>query len=135
MGHFGLTSWENTAMNTEPGSLDMNTTPKIQKIIELKFPITWLLGVAFLICSVAVTAYFKFDGYGKDIQALTETVKTLSAKTDNRDDRIGAIIQSTIEIKAGQNGAELRLARAEADLRELRANIEEVRRNQRWIPK
>lgn len=115
---------------------EMNSDqPKIQKIIEIKFPITWLLGVAFLIISIVATAYFKFDGYGREIQALTQTVERLSTKTDTRDERISAVLTTTIEIKAAQTNQDQRLIRTESDIRDLRLRVEELNRTQRWMPK
>lgn len=114
---------------------EMTDQPKVQKIIEMKFPITWLIGTAGVLLSLSAAAYFKFDGYGKDIQTLTKTVETLASRTETRDDRITAVMQEIIQVKASQTNLVDRLQRAESDLKDSRNTVEEVRRNQRWMPK
>jgi hypothetical protein len=124
-------------MNTAAAQPDteMNERPKVQNIVQMKFPITWLIGACVVVLSGLLALYVTFLDYGRDIKALTNTVNALNAKTDTRDDRITAIVQSTIEMKASQSGAEYRLQRAEGDVKELRNTVEELRRNQRWMPK
>jgi len=113
----------------------MNDQPKVQRIIEMKFPITWLIGFAMLLSSGILAVYTKFTDYGRDIQVLTATVNNLNAKTDTRDDRITAVVQEMIQVKAGSAALTERMSRAESDLKESRGVIEELRRNQRWMPK
>lgn len=113
----------------------MNDQPKVQRIIEMKFPITWLIGFAMLLSSGILAVYTKFTDYGRDIQVLTATVNNLNAKTDTRDDRITAVVQEMIQVKAASAALTERVIRTEGDLKESRGVIEELRRNQRWMPK
>lgn len=116
---------------------EMNTEqkPKVNRLIEMKYPITWLIGAVSVVLAALFAQYITFLDYGRDIKSLTNTVNQLNAKTDTRDDRISAVIQETIQIKASQANLLDRLQRTESDLKDSRIEIGELRRNQRWMPK
>lgn len=105
------------------------------KWIEMKLPLVWLLSAAGFVIAGMLGLYLQFQNYGRDINTLTKAVNRLEDKMENRDDRIGVLVQSTIEIKSQLTAQDLRMLRTEADIKEVRHNIEEVRRSQRWMPK
>ena len=112
---------------------DMDNKP--QKFIEMKLPLVWLLGSVAIIAGSLVSMYVTFIGYGKTLDVLTKTVERLDTKTDTRDERLSTLLQTTIEIKAQLSEQDRRLMRNESDIKELRGNVEEIRRTQRWAPK
>ena len=112
---------------------DMDNKPT--KLIEMKLPLVWLLSSVVIICGALLSMYVTFIGYGKNIEALTKTVDRLDTKTDTRDERLSTLLQTTIEIKAQLSEQDRRLMRNESDIKELRGNVEEIRRSQRWAPK
>lgn len=112
---------------------DMENKPKT--FIEMKLPLVWLLSSVAIICGALLSMYVTFVGYGKTIEGLTKTVERLDTKTDTRDERLSTLLQTTIEIKAQLSEQDRRLMRNETDIKELRGNVEEIRRSQRWIPK
>jgi hypothetical protein len=56
--------------DTQPGDL-----PRLSKIIDMKLPLTWLLGVAFMIAASFVTMYFQIGQLREDMSDLKITVK------------------------------------------------------------
>ena len=58
------------AHDTQPGEL-----PRLSKIVEMKLPLTWLLGVAFMIAAAFVSMYFQLGKLSEDVTDLKITVK------------------------------------------------------------
>lgn len=116
--------------NTEPGSLEMNNAPKIQiqRMVEMKLPLTWLMSSVVAILFGFGVLYQKFD-------TMQVNFTKLDAKTDIRDDRMQTLIQSTIETKAQISAQDQRLIRLESDQKDLRTTVESIRNVQRWAPK
>lgn len=56
--------------DTQPGDL-----PRLSKVIDMKLPLTWLLGVAFMIAGSFVTMYFQIGQLREDMTDLKITVK------------------------------------------------------------
>ena len=56
--------------DTQPGEL-----PRLSKIIDMKLPLTWLLGVAFMIAGAFVTMYFQIGQLREDMSDLKITVR------------------------------------------------------------
>lgn len=57
--------------DTQPGDL-----PRISKVIDFRFPLTWLLGVAFMVAGSFVTMYFQLGQLREDMTDLKITVKS-----------------------------------------------------------
>lgn len=55
---------------TQPGELQRGT-----RIIDMKLPLQWLLGVAFAIACSFATMYFKLGQLGEDMTELKISVK------------------------------------------------------------
>lgn len=58
--------------DTQPGELSARSAAKI---IDLKLPLTWLLGVAFAIAAAFASMFFKLDELGRDVTDLKITVR------------------------------------------------------------
>ena len=108
---------------------------KVQKIIELKLPLTYLI-------TAVVTLLFALGGLYVKFDTLSQTVTRLDTKTDQRDDRIQVLLQTSVEIKSQISAQDQRMIRAESDVKEIRADFNSLRNevnrlnaNQRWMPK
>jgi cell division protein FtsL len=58
------------SQDTQPGEL-----PRISKVIDFRLPLTWLLGVAFMVAGSFVTMYFQIGQLREDMTDLKITVK------------------------------------------------------------
>lgn len=58
------------SQDTQPGDL-----PRLSKVIDMKLPLTWLLGVAFMVAGSFVTMYFQIGQLREDMTDLKITVK------------------------------------------------------------
>ena len=56
--------------DTQPGDL-----PRLSKVIDLKLPLTWLLGVAFMVAGAFVSMYFQLGQLREDMTDLKISVK------------------------------------------------------------
>jgi hypothetical protein len=58
------------SQDTQPGDL-----PRISKVIDFRLPLTWLLGVAFMVAGSFVTMWFQLGQLREDMTDLKITVK------------------------------------------------------------
>lgn len=58
------------SQDTQPGDL-----PRVTRIIDMKLPLTWLLGCAFAIAAAFASMYFKLGQLGEDMTDLKISVK------------------------------------------------------------
>lgn len=58
------------SQDTQPGEL-----PRITRVIDMKLPLTWLLGVAFAAAAAFASMYFKLGQLGEDMTDLKIAVK------------------------------------------------------------
>lgn len=111
--------------NNEAGQ-DMNERP--QKIIDAKLPLPWLIGSACAVVFSMGGVFVKLDSVG---QSLTK----LEAKTDTRDERLSALAQTLIQ-QAGKNDVQdAQIIGVQNETRDLRRDVEDLKKNQRWMPK
>lgn len=59
------------SQDTQPGDL-----PRLSKVIDLKLPLTWLLGVAFMVAGAFVSMYFQLGQLREDMTDLKISVKS-----------------------------------------------------------
>lgn len=112
-------------LDNEAGQ-DMNERP--QKIIDAKLPLPWLIG-----CATAIV--FSMGGVFVKLDAVGSSLSKLEAKTDNRDERISTLAQSLIQ-QAGKNDTQdAQITRNAADITDLKRDVEDIRKSQRWMPK
>lgn len=57
--------------DTQPGELS-----RLSRVIDLKLPLTWLLGVAFAVAAAFASMYFKLGQLGEDMTDLKISVKS-----------------------------------------------------------
>lgn len=58
--------------DTQPGDL-----PRPSKFVDFKIPLTWLLGVAFMVAGAFVSMYFQLGSQGETLKGLNEQLKDL----------------------------------------------------------
>src|SRR5688572_20216558 len=58
--------------DTQPGDL-----PRLSKVVDFKIPVTWLLGVAFMVAGAFVSMYFQLGNQGESLKGLNEQLKDL----------------------------------------------------------
>ncbi|WP_431276289.1 hypothetical protein ACQ858_08550 [Variovorax ureilyticus] len=61
--------------DTQPGDL-----PRVSRIIDMKLPLQWLLGVAGLIAAAFVSTYYQVGQMREDMAELKATVKAGNAQ-------------------------------------------------------
>lgn len=96
------------SMDTQPGEL-----PRISKIVEMKLPLTWLLGVAFMIVAGGFGLYQQVGNQGETLKELKDQLKDLKI-TVNAGNGQAATIQGEIAI------LKFRIENIEADKRSSR---------------
>lgn len=93
------------AQDTQPGDL-----PRISKVVDFKIPVTWLLGVAFMVAAAFVSMYFQLGSQGETLKGLNEQLKDLQITVKSGNNQ-AVTIQGQIEI------LKFRLDTLEADKR------------------
>ena len=78
--------------DTQPGDL-----PRLSKIVEMKLPLTWLLGVAFMIVAGGFGLYQQVGSQGEVLKELKDQLKDLKI-TVNAGNSQAATIQGEIAI-------------------------------------
>lgn len=78
--------------DTQPGDL-----PRISKVVDFKIPVTWLLGVAFMIAGAFVSMYFQLGSQGETLKGLNEQLKDLQITVKSGNNQ-AVTIQGQIEI-------------------------------------
>lgn len=58
------------SQDTHPGDL-----PRVMRVIDMKLPLTWILGVAFTFAAGFASIYFKVGQLGEDMTELKISVK------------------------------------------------------------
>lgn len=91
--------------DTQPGEL-----PRLSKIVEMKLPLTWLLGVAFMIVAGGFGLYQQVGSQGEVLKELKDQLKDLKI-TVNAGNSQAATIQGEIAI------LKFRIENIEADKR------------------
>jgi len=56
--------------DSQPGDL-----PRISKVIDFRLPLTWLLGIAGMVCAAFVSMWFQLGQLREDMTDLKITVK------------------------------------------------------------
>jgi len=59
------------SFDTQPGELS-----RLSRVIEMKLPLTWLLGVAFMVAAAFVSMYFQLGRLSEDMTELKISVKS-----------------------------------------------------------
>ena len=111
--------------NNEAGQ-DMNERP--QKIIDAKLPLPWLIGSA---CAIV----FSMGGVFVKLDAVGSAVQKIEAKTDSRDERINVLAQTLIQQQGKNDVQDAQMSATQNEVRDLRRDVEEIKKNQRWMPK
>ncbi|QBZ71747.1 hypothetical protein [Pseudomonas phage KP1] len=109
---------------------DMHERP--QKIIDAKFPLPWLIGSASAIVFSMGGVFVKLDG----MSAALNKIETKAEVRDTRtDERINVIAQGLIQQSGRNDTQDAQLARAQSDINEVKRDVEDLRKSERWMPK
>lgn len=103
-------------------------TGSYMKIIDAKLPLPWLIGS---VCAVV----FSIGGVFVKLDAVGTSLTKLEAKTDVRDDRINVLSQSLIQQSGKNDVQDAQLDSVQSETRDIRRDVEELKKNQRWMPK
>lgn len=104
----------------------MNERP--QKIIDAKLPLPWLIGS---VCAIV----FSFGGLFFKVDAVGQSVAKLEQKTDTRDERISTLAATLIQQQGKNDTQDAQIQRNAADIGEIKRDVEDLRKSQRWMPK
>lgn len=104
------------------------TNAEDMKIIDAKLPLPWLIGSA---CAVV----FSMGGVFVKLDAVGTALTKIEAKTDTRDDRISTLAQSLIQQQGKNDVQDAQVSALQNETRELRRDVEEVKKSIRWMPK
>lgn len=100
----------------------------IQKVIDSKLPLPWLLGSSAMILLAMGGLFAKMDN-------VTAAVQELSRKSETRDERMNLISNAIAETRSISMGNTASIVRSEKDIETMRRDIEDLRKTQRWLPK
>lgn len=98
------------------------------RFVDMKITITWLISAAASVVLALGGVYLKLDN-------VSNTVSELKVKTDIRDERISEVRSSIEQIKGANDVQNVTLTRHTQDIVDLRRDIDDIRKNQRWMPK
>ena len=104
----------------------MNEHPT--KIIDAKLPLPWLIGSA---CAVV----FSMGGVFVKLDAIGQSVTKLERKTDMRDERISTLAATLIQQQDKNDSQEAQIQRNAAEIGEIKRDVEDLRKSQRYMPK
>jgi hypothetical protein len=71
--------------------------PRLSKVVDFKIPVTWLLGVAFMVAAAFVSMYFQLGSQGESLKGLNEQLKDLQITVKSGNGQ-AATIQGEIAI-------------------------------------
>lgn len=104
------------------------TTEGTQRVIDAKFPLTWLIGTGAVIVFGLGSVSFQISG-------LVTSVAKLEAKTDIRDERTSVISQNIIALQGFDQTQKVMIDRLMSDVADTKRDIDEMKRKQTWAPK
>jgi hypothetical protein len=99
-----------------------------QKIIDAKLPLPWLIG-----CACAVV--FSMGGVFVKLDAVGIALTKMEAKTDLRDERITTLSTALIQQQGRNETQDAQINRNQSDIAEIKRDLDEIGKNQRWMPK
>ena len=104
----------------------MNERPL--KVIDAKLPLTWLITSAVAVILAMGGVFMKLDN-------VSVALSKLEAKTDSRDERINLLAQTQIQQQGKNDTQDAQIVRSQSDIVDLKRDIDEIRKSQRWMPK
>lgn len=111
----------------------MNDRP--QKIIDAKFPLTWLIGATFTIVVSMATFYSKVDGMASKQAELQTSIDKLQDKIEKRDESMTAIQGSILQLQGKEALQDSSIQRSAADIIDIRRDVDDIRKTSRYTPR
>lgn len=99
-----------------------------QTVIDTKFPLSWLIG-----CSCAIV--FSMGGFAVQVNSMSSALAKMDAKSDARDDRVNLLQQTVLIAQGKADNMASSITRNASDIADLKRDIEELKRSNRWTPK
>lgn len=97
-------------------------------VIDTKFPLSWLIG-----CSAAIV--FSMGGFAFQVNSMSNALSKIEVKTDARDERLNMMNQAILVRQGKDEAQDDKIVRLNADMAEVRRDIDELKRKQTWAPK
>jgi len=104
-----------------------------QKIIDLRLPLTWLIGATVSIVVSMATFYAKVDGMASKQADLQHSIDSLQDKIEKRDETVSGIQNSIMLIQGKNDTQQSQIDRATNDITDMRRDIEDIRKTQRGV--
>lgn len=111
---------------------DVNGTTKI---IQMQFPITWLLSVAATLVALGGGLFIQLNSATSGIADLKGSVQEIKKAQESRDDRMSLISNSNLEVRSQINDLQRQMTRMTDDVSELRKQETYRQNEKRWSPK
>lgn len=111
---------------------DVNGTTKV---IQMQFPITWLLSVAATLIVLGGGLFMQLNSATSGIADLKGSVQEIKKAQENRDDRMGMISTSNLEVRSQMNDIQRQMTRLTDDVSELRKQEQYRQNEKRFAPK
>lgn len=99
-----------------------------QTVIDTKFPLSWLIG-----CSCAIV--FSMGGFAYQVNAMSNALGKMEAKTDVRDERLNLLHQTFLISQGKVEIQAVNIQRNSSDIQDIKRDVEEMKRKQTWAPK
>ena len=109
---------------------DQMNSVQPQKIIQVQFPITWLLSVAGGLIVLGGGLIFQLSTATNGIGRLENNMAELKVAQDKRDDRMATMSASNIKIESQMLSLQTQLMRVNEDLNDLRRTTNQNLRDQ-----
>lgn len=104
------------------------TAEGVTRVIDAKFPITWLVG-----CSSAIV--FSMGGMFVQLKSVVESTSEIKSKLEIRDERTNTISQTLVSIQGDNRTQQAQIDRTASDIAEIKRDVEEMKRKQTWAPR
>ncbi len=86
--------------DTQPSDL-----PRITRVIDMRLPLTWLLGVAFMVAGAFVSMYFQLGQLREDMTDLKISVKAGNSQASTVNGQIAILTYRIDNLEADKRSA------------------------------
>lgn len=83
----------------------------------------------------AVAVVFSMGGVIVKLDSIGVSLVKLEQKTDTRDERIQTVQQTVLTMQGKNDMQDAQLSRIAVDFADMKRDVEEIRKHQRWAPK
>lgn len=98
------------------------------RVIDAKFPVTWLIGSA-------ASIVFALGGLYVQLNGVIAVVAKMEAKTDLRDERYSVMNQALLLVQGDNRVQQTEINQNKSEIVEIKRRLDEQGRKQTWAPK